>query len=271
MNGIPIFFIHCGDCDYLRYSTAQAALTNRDSPVYLLGDDSNSYLPYVRHVHVRDYSLTANRFAGQYRHLSTNPYLFEIFCFVRWFILRDFMVLNGIEKGVYVDSDIMLYADVTRLWPLLEGFDLVLCGVVPPVHINGLTGLDTFCCLLEETYSSTLELAELQERFETMQNAGLPGGICDMTFWEIYQARKLARVLDVSRPGTGNICYDRNIQVSDGVLMEDGIKKVIWQDGFPYGTTDNGVKVRFNGLHFQGYTKNRIAAYFYAWMEGLGR
>ena len=73
----------------------QACKNNED--VFLLGDDGNkSYCP-DNHVSIFDYYEGATEFEKLYRHLSTNDLTVELFCFSRWFIMRDFLRKNNMK------------------------------------------------------------------------------------------------------------------------------------------------------------------------------
>lgn len=268
MTTPPIIFIHDGNSDYLRYSIAQAALTSHERQICLIGDDSNDCYPYARHYNFRDYIANAITFSKNYLHLSPNDRGFELFCFVRWFILRDFMLLNKLERAVYIDSDIMLYDKLLDDWQAAAGCDIAICGVAPPVMISNIYALDEFCRLLEESYGREEGRNALVQRYKDMRQSGIVGGICDMTFWEIMLQGRRDRVLDLSLPdGNGNV-YDSNLQLSHGFVMYDGIKKITWKGGRPFGTRLDGSMVRFKGLHFHG-EKERMRAFSHDWFDSL--
>jgi hypothetical protein len=253
---IAIVFIHSGDSDYLRYSLAQARRSNPKSSIYLIGDETTAgKYADAEHVLYRDYVAAARAFASVYRHMNTNGHSFELFCLMRWFILRDFMRLRGIRSAVYIDSDIMLYEEMHYEGFRLYDFDLAVTGVVPPVLINNPAALEAFCSFIEESYTDNGRLAILEDRFRSMQAAGSPGGICDMTFWEMFIASGQYTISDLSME-SGDAIYDRNIFLTDGFEMHNGIKRVAWHEGRPYGSREGSlVPIRFKGLHFQGPAK----------------
>lgn len=268
MTSLPIIFIHDGNSDYLRYSLAQAALTNPERQICLVGDDSNDCYPFCKHYPFRDYIANAVAFSERYLHLSPNDSGFELFCFVRWFILRDFMLLNKLEQAVYIDSDIMLYDNLHDDWQAAAGCDIAICGVAPPVMITNIFALDEFCRFMEESYGREEGRKALVRRYEDMQRSGIIGGICDMTLWEIMLQNRRSRVLDLSTPdGSGNV-YDCNLQLSHGYVMHDGIKKITWKGGRPFGTRLDGSMVRFKGLHFHG-EKKRMGTFYHDWFDSL--
>jgi len=67
---LPIVFAHYGNSDYLRYSLGQARQHNPESPIYLLGDETNDCHDMVEQRRFLNYFEGAREFAGVYRHLS---------------------------------------------------------------------------------------------------------------------------------------------------------------------------------------------------------
>ncbi len=262
---VAVIFIHCGDSDYLRYSLAQARYSNPKSHIYLIGDGStiNKY-PDAEHIMYSDYVTTARKFEKAYRHMNTNSRSFELLCMMRWFILQDFMQLNNITSAVYLDSDIMLYEEIHYERYRCYDYDLAVTGVAPPVLVNNIRALEAFCSFLEKSYSDKVTMSKLEERFQLMQVEGRPGGICDMTFWELFVADTNFKVIDWSLQ-IDDAVYDRNIHLSDGFEMDNGLKKVVWCGNRPCGIweTDRSM-VRFKGLHFHGYAKEVMGAYLAA-------
>lgn len=259
---VAIVFIHSGNNDYLRHSLAQARRSNPKSPVYLIGDEATAgRYADAEHIHFRNYVTRARQFAEHYRHLNTNTDSFELFCMMRWFVLLDFMSRQGIDTATYLDSDIMLYEEMHYEHFRYYDYDLAVTGVAPPVLINNRTALEAFCTLMEHSYRDPYKLNSLEERFQTMQAQGLPGGICDMTFWELFIAESGFRIADLSHV-TECAVYDRNIFLSDGFDMENGMKKVSWKDRRPFGHQgDARNPVRFKGLHFHGPAKSLMAEF----------
>ena len=111
---LPIIFIHRSNSDHLKYSLAQAHRSNPQSTIFLLGDPSNDVYNFVEHRPMTEYSRDAAEFQKIYKHYSTHGVDFELICFQRWFILREFLVTYSIPQCLYLDSDIMLYTDVTK-------------------------------------------------------------------------------------------------------------------------------------------------------------
>lgn len=246
---------------------AQAFLLCPEREIILIGDDSNRCPPFVRHWHYSNYCASAFKFAQHYLHLSGNDHDFELFCFQRWFVLRDFMALHAIEKAVYVDSDTMLYDDLEDDWELLGNTPLGICGVAPPAFINDLSALDLFCRFIEESYTVPEELGKLRLHFSEMNASGIAGGICDMTFWEMLTAQQPTLVTDLLCVQPPHCDHDRNIELSNGYVMENKLKKLTWIDGSPYGCLSDNTAVRFKSLHLHCSGKMLSAGLLTAWLE----
>src|SRR4051812_6632114 len=107
--GIPIIFVHKGDSFYLNFSLPQAHLSNPGSPIYLITDTKERKYDFVNYVDIADYHKKADQFEKIYRHMSTNHYENELFCFQRWFVIEEFCKKNAISGFLYIDSDILLF------------------------------------------------------------------------------------------------------------------------------------------------------------------
>lgn len=265
----PIIFIHYGNSSYLFYTLALAVLAKPGRPVYLIGDDANNRYSFVRHYHYRDYTASAFAFAQSYLHLNGNHYTFELFCFQRWFVLRDFMLLHGLHQAVYLDSDIILFDDLQHDLAAAADKPLALCGVAPPAIINGVAALDMYCRFLEDAYATPENRQKLRQYYQEMLAAGTVGGICDMTFWKMLRQQFPDHVFDLLSVKSEESCHDRNIELPEGLEMEDGIKKIRWHSGKPYGYREDGTEIRFKSLHMHGKGKHLVDTFFTNWQHSF--
>jgi hypothetical protein len=257
---IPIVLIHIGNAPYLEYSIAQAKISNRRSPIILIGDEEcNRGYPDAEFFLMNQYVKEALEFSKVYRHMNTNREDFELVCFVRWFILLSFMREHGLGQVVYIDSDIMLYENMNYEHYALYEYDLAIAGIAPPALINNIDALDAFCAFTMQCYTDPELLAWLEKRFEQMQSNGQRGGNCDMTIWELFRDRTDRRLYDLGQLRQGAI-YDKGILLSEGFEMDGMMKRIEWHDGQPYGKLlAGGGTIRFKGLHFQSYAKKYMA------------
>jgi hypothetical protein len=220
----------------------------------------------VEHHQFRDYFVGASQFERFYKHYSTNSPAFELICFQRWFILRDFLTVHGIGRCVYLDSDVLLYADVADEIGKFRRYDFTLCwntiGCV--VFFNHVEGLDRLCRFIADMYAGKdrYHYDKMVAHFAARQRNRLPGGVCDMTALGLYSELNFGRVAEASHIIDGSV-YDPNINMPQpGFEMENGVKKVVWKNGQPYGTyLPTREQIRFNSLHFNGSAKSLMEHY----------
>ena len=272
-NSIPIIFMHYTNSYYLKYSLAQAKLSNPHSPVYLLGDASNNCYPFVKHQDFSDYFQAASEFSRFYTHFSTNRYHYSLFDFQRWFILKEFLTANNIERCLYLDSDTMLYADVTEEQKKFAKYDFTLSAMIcgQTFFLNRIKALEDFCDFLFNIYTKRdrYHYDKMVAHYAVCRKNGVPGGASDMKAFSLYlHNRHYAEIGEVSEIIDGSI-FDINITTpTPGFEMEKGIKKVIWQDGLPYGRRlQTGELIRFNSLHFQGGNSKKLMGQYFTYTQ----
>jgi hypothetical protein len=265
-SSLPIIFIHQSNSEHLKYSLAQAQRSNPSSTIFLLGDSSNDVYEFVEHHSMLDYFSEAAQFKKIYKHFSTNSPDFELICFQRWFILREFLATHNIQRCLYLDSDVMLYADVTEDSKKFEQFDFTLCwntiGCV--FFLNRLEGLDQLCHFLMDIYNKKdrYHFDKMVSHYAVRRKNQLAGGVCDMTAFQLYSEANFGRVGEASHVINGSV-YDPNINMPHpGFEMENGIKKIVWKDGYPWGRyVRTGETIKFNSLHFNGRVKKLMSQF----------
>ena len=111
---IPVILIHNGYSDYLKY-TIQMSSKNNDT--YLISDTNpNIECENFTFVDSQNYTESSNDFTPHYEHMNTTPFDYELFCYHRWFILKEFMEKNQIDKVFYIDSDVLLFENMSNEW-----------------------------------------------------------------------------------------------------------------------------------------------------------
>lgn len=252
---IPIVFIHSGDDEYLYYSLNQAKHSNPKSSVFLIGDSANRHYASesIHHLMLEDYYDGAMEFASVYQHHSPNTYDYELFCFQRWYILRDFMRAFQMDRCLYLDSDIMLYDSIddpeyarfTNIWTMLS--------------FNTSQSLDNFCKLMRSYYCDPSLLGQLHAYTALHQFPGVSDMVFSRLFVDYYP--------EYSNHQNGvfqDSFFDGNIRHpqwfppyhdGDEVEMRDGTKKVYFQQGKFFVKLKSGKYVRVVGQHFQGDNK----------------
>lgn len=258
---VPVVFIQKGPQNYFHFVYQQACKNNNQ--VFVIGDDHTTP---VKHAHIKDLSNDASKFSSIYQHLSTNGYDMELICFNRWFILKEFMEKQGMDKCLHLDSDVMLYANAEDEFKKFDQFDFTLihrcCGSNSFFTLKGLTD---FCNFLMKTYSnkSSYEFERIAAHYHVRQKHGLQGGVCDMTLLEFYSYGKCGLIGEMMHIIDGST-YDHNINTPDQNFRMSGqnIKEISFYENKPYCfQTTTGKEIRFNTLHFQGPAKRYIEHY----------
>lgn len=268
MSDIPVIFIHKGYEAYLDCTLRQASKKN---PVYLLGDRDQGP-DSITFQNIDELRGGCDDFARNYTHLNTTPFDFEVFCYQRWFILKNFMVKNNIPVVFYCDSDVMLFEDVSKEWKKFDQFDMTLLHRTAAVSsFITLEAVDNFCKLLLNTYlnKDSYNYKKIASHFHVRQECRLGGGVCDMTFFEFFHycsdcgggPGKVGEMMHIIDGST----YDHNINVPDQDFdFADGRKNFKIKNGFPYVFSRQLNKdIKFNSLHFQGPAKRFIQETFH--------
>jgi glycosyltransferase involved in cell wall biosynthesis/ADP-heptose:LPS heptosyltransferase/tetratricopeptide (TPR) repeat protein len=263
---VPLVFVNWGDGWHLKYALAQARIFNRLSKIYLIGDQTNDKYDFVEHYDYTQFNSSAQQFAPLYKHLSPNPYDFELGCFLRWFIIRDFLKKMNLTRCVALDSDVMAYACLSDHWHRFANFGMTVSDSVSP-HCNFISDVDLlseFCDFIIQSYSDPACIRQMEDFFESQRRKGLHG-ISDMTFFEKFRKKYPDRIGEIAKIFYGTK-FDVNINYAEGegvFQIEDGLKKICWQANSPQGKlAATGDLVAFEILHFQGPAKAAIKKYF---------
>ena len=263
---IPVIFIHRGFQDYLNYTLKQSCKKNK---TFLIGTDNRVSDDNLYFEDINKYQKYTEKFSSIYEYKSTNPYDYELFCFLRWFILKDFMEQNNLDVVFYVDSDVMLYVNVDDEFKKYDQFDMTLLHRSAAISsFFTKKGLDIFCDFLIDTFSNkeSYNFKKISSHYEVRQKFGLPGGVCDMTYFDFFHywddgggPGKVGEMMTIIDGST----YDHNINVPDQYFDFNGIKNIKMKDGYPYVYNHKLKKdIRFNSLHFQGGAKYQISKYY---------
>jgi hypothetical protein len=261
--GLPIIFIHNGDAKYLNFALDRAKKSNPKSRLIVIGSNISPKIGIAEYFDVNDFDKSAKLFSKKYIHLSTLNYDFELFCFQRWFILNEFMLKNKIRKCLYLDSDVLLYTDVTKDQDNYSKFMLAYSNNTSGhvMFVNSLKFLDKFCTFTTKLYTYEKNLSILKKMFQNRKNQGLTGGVCDMTALLLFYESNSKFIFDVSKVLNGGI-YDHNINSSDGFEMFCELKKIKVVNGLPYASlTSTGEKVLLKAIHCQGISKKIMSQF----------
>lgn len=262
---IPLIIIHSGFQDYLKYTIFQAHKNNK---VYLLGNiNPNFSLERLEFVDFNTLCDGFDAFKKNYIHLNTTPYDYELFCFQRWFILKNFMLTNKLDVVFYIDSDVLLYSDVNKEWAKYDQYDMTL------LHRSAATSsfityraICNFCKLLINTYSNknSYVFKKVESHFKVRRECNLPGGVCDMTLFEHFHREddcgggpgRVGEMMQIINDST----YDHNINAQDNdYSFKNGTKEIKIIDKHPYVFNLKLNKdIKFNAIHFQDRSKRMM-------------
>ena len=233
-----------------------------------MGDEDNKDIDVEHYACLDLPSADIGHLAGRYDHMSTGHHTFEWICILRWFLLKNFLVKNDIEKCFYADTDIMIYSNITEEMKKYE--DKKMAIIYPSEqteyrwaasgHSSYWTkeSLIDFCDFVLNMYSSEEGRSKLREKWNYHRNNKIPGGICDMSLIYLYYNQNEGKDIGILSEVTEGSAYDDNINSSenrykDEYAMMGRFKNIKWQNGVPY--CYNLMQedwIRFNTLHFQG-------------------
>ena len=267
---LPVIFIHRGACRYLAGSIVQARQSSPGSEIFVLGDRFNDGFSQARHFQAADFWEGAKKFAAVYQHRSTHEVEYELYCFQRWFVLQSFLKEQRIEACLYLDSDVLLFADATREARIFADRDVTLSSISPHcLFFNRRESLDRFCDFLMECYTAPELFTRLESHYLALQAAKAPGGVCDMTAFGLYRDLGRGQAGDLRQIRDG-ATYDHAMSESNGYEMANGIKRVHWVEDKPHCREEaTGKLIRFNVLHFQGGAKRFLGAHVRLSRPGL--
>ena len=273
---IPIVFIHTGYSDYMEYSLRQAKHTNPDSEIILLGDESNNRFHFVTHVNIKDYFNGAAEFAKIYKHYSTNPYNYELFCFQRWFILRDFLTVNKLKEVFVCDTDVLIYTDIGKI--LKKSYKNIEFGCLSDNKKKCYNAaisfwkdkkLTKFCQNIFSLYSNINGLKLIKNKWIEVKKSKNPGSFSDMDAVKNFTDKYIDKNKFVNFcKNTNNSVFDNDINSmncfkSDEYKFRLGIKNIFFKEKKPfcYNLLEKR-NIRFNCLHMQGPAKYLISKFY---------
>lgn len=263
---LPIVFIHKGNSWYLPYTLWQVHQTNPQQPIYFIGDASTKHFPrWVRHVEISKYNCSTSHLDSVYRHNSRLGPEFEQTCIQRWFILDAFMDDYGFDRCVYLDSDILVYEDLAKVYQKLPGHQMTWCGFSAHSNfISNHSALKLYCQNVIDLYTGCFPAEYIEQSlFHRVMANKVSGNISDMTFFYDFNLRYPGSLLLVSDPnpeGTFDVSMEETrVFENNG----SGFKKIYWKGKQPWGkVTKTGVMVPFVTLHFQGKGKQILKKHF---------
>lgn len=261
---IPIIYFHKSHSYYLHAALLKARMTNPNRDIILLGDETNARYSFVRHYNIKDYMNYANEFAKVYEHHSPNPFAFELMCFQRWFVIKEFVCKNIGGAFLYCDTDTLLFTDITEDLKTWVDYSFTICRTGTPCFTYFNKGeIEKFTDFIYRLYSSMEGRDLIRTYAKRLRDEKKRYGISDMTAFMAYERCQGVKCLHVDSIVNGT-CYGHNYRDrNDGYEMRDNHYNVKEGPGIPsclFLPTNEIVK--FKGLHCQGGMKKRMPNFF---------
>ncbi|MDD3083394.1 MAG: hypothetical protein PHP82_00020 [Candidatus ainarchaeum sp.] len=254
---IPIIFIHKGDSFYLKYALENARKFNPNSRIILVGDNVTQYPSFVEYYDLKNYDKSALEFKKVYKHMSNNNEEIERFCFERWFILNEFLKKNKIKKCLTLDSDVLIFVNVTNDSKKFNKFKFTLANHSSGefMFVNDYKEINKLTRFLFNLYSNKKMFMILDNFWKNYPFKTSFGGVNDMTALSEYYKQNKKKIGEISKIINGET-YDTQINASQGMIMENNTKKIIFENGIPFGfLKKNNKKIKLCCLHCAGPTK----------------
>ncbi|MDN5214293.1 hypothetical protein QQ020_19600 [Fulvivirgaceae bacterium BMA12] len=275
-----IVFIHRGYSRYLPYAIYQAKSASPNTDIVFIGNKLNFKGIKVEHLD-NLYSDEIEEFKAHYAHMSTNSEKFELFCWLRWFHLLNYMRKNKVQSVLHLDSDVMLYSSIEDIKKAYADVPLECALSIPKQdsssfkwtasgHISFWTidALEDFCKMILDSYQKKDYLNLYRQKWHWHVAENKPGGICDMTTLYLFWQANTSRVVSLSRSHKGNV-FDDNINAAsnseiDQYVTELGRKKVKFVKKRPFFFKEDRKEEldRVHALHLQGDAKSQMKRYY---------
>ncbi len=260
INLIPIVTIHQGNQEYFK-KTLEVNSTYNSNIIVLSNEDKME--GFVKFVDFNKLNVPEIKtFKKIYEHLNTTPLDYEIFCYLRWFIILQYMKDNKLDVIFHIDSDVLMFANPDTEFEKFKNFDFTLTHrTTASSSFFTRDGLEKFCEFVLNLFlnKNSYDYQKIASHFRVRQQFGLPGGVCDMTFFHNYDYINSGLVGEMMYINN-NSTYDHNINDQDHVWdFENGLKKFSFLQGKPTCFNKKlNQYVAFNSIHLQGGAKNYV-------------
>lgn len=262
-----IVIIHMGFAKYLIYVLRQIKITNPNSEIFLISDKENKkYSKYSTFVDIsKIQSLESKSFKENYIHLGKSSPNYEMFCMLRWIILRDFMREYNIKECLHIDSDILIFSDLNKALNPFSNYKISLAhNLALTMHIKDIEILDEFSKYLLFKYTNENELNKLKDMYYKTDrvNNGVAGSISDMDISREFFSRVKEPIGDLSEIVNDSI-FDSAIVYGEPEfeMLKKGkykLKKIFFENKIPfcnYRLNEENKKIKFHSLHLLTWTK----------------
>ena len=256
-----IVIIHMGFAKYLIYVLRQIKITNPNSEIFLISDKENKkYSKYSIFVDIsKIQSLESKSFKENYIHLGKSAPNYEMFCMLRWIILRDFMREYNIKECLHIDSDILIFSDLNKALNPFSNYKISLAhNLALTMHIKDIEILDEFSKYLLFKYTNENELNKLKDMYYKTDriNNGVAGSISDMDISREFFSSVKEPIGDLSEIVNDSI-FDSAIVYGEPEfeMLKKGkykLKKIFFENKIPfcnYVLNGENKKIKFHSLH----------------------
>ncbi len=252
---MKIIFVHTGIASYLEYSIKQAEMLGYQ--VTLIGDEAayKSSNSQVKFVDISDLNTQeVENFKKIYVHNSSNSYDYELFCFLRWFYIREYIRSND-RSFLVLDSDVLIYPGFFHaIQALTKNFECLI-NTAWCQYFGGYSQIDFLCKSFEKLFISQDSMSEVSKiaNFEWTHVSDMHALIY---FSKIYPQFKDVLIDAESMGMLGNI---RNNNFYENI---GSYAKVIGRlELSPIFLEKNGLSRTARMIHFQGISKNLMAKF----------
>lgn len=167
-------------------------------------------------------------------------------------MITGYLVEHNLEGCHYLDSDVMLYADVNNVEFYKHSFSTI--GNTFGEGFFSTEILKKFCSFLVERYNKSEVLEDLKQEYFAKRNVGVLTAISDMSFAELYIKENGGEYRDLRQVEGGKAFIDnmRATAVNPFRPLGKNIEIVLYR-GRPYGFhIEKGTWVQLHCLHCQG-------------------
>ena len=208
----------------------------------------------------------ALEFRKVFANYSSYPGGYAEVIFEKFFALLALFEKYSLERILYLDSDLLLFKSATEL---AEIHPCDFSGASAPEdnhesispHCMFLTQkvCARVCSDLLATYGSKEGHEKLKALWEHKKEMNPAWGVGEMDFLAFIRDSGDFHYVKLNE---GNPRVDMSIQFAEGFVCENGIKRISFDHGKPYGVLEKtGERVYFHAVHLQGYFKHLVIHY----------
>lgn len=275
---------------FVPISLASVVNSNPNTDIFFLNvnKDYKVTVPEIKDVDATSfYAAACSTIREFYQHLSTNDSSFELFCMERFFVIKEFMKLNSIDKAFLVETDVLVFQNLNSFLSLNGGINPNQTHLSERKCISlgyvTLSYLEHYCDYIVSCYRDGEKFKKIEQAFHNYREKGGMGGICDMTFCDyinngMYGSDQAYTSENISKIVNNNIGkqflfdsfigrdfvlgMDKKIIMAESYIDKKKIKRIDFDDGRPKVTFDDHSEVQLGSIHCQGNAKGLMADYF---------